>query len=83
VEIVYDPPKRLTNVVGHGLDFADLDVAFFDASTIVPAKQGRWMAIGVFRETVIAVIFTRLGSEAISVISMRSASSKERKVHHG
>jgi uncharacterized protein len=39
------------------------------------------MAIGEFRGiAILAVVFAALGTEAISVISMRDASRKERKV---
>ena len=37
------------------------------------------MAIGSFLDGVIAVVFVELGTEGISVISMRPASQKERK----
>ena len=63
-----------------GLDFADLDMGFFMGSVVVPAKPGRSMAISPFRDTVIAVVFTPLGAEAISVISMRRATRKERSL---
>ena len=83
MKITYDETKRLTNIEKHfGLDFADLDMDFFEASTIIPSRDGRSKAIGEFRGMlIVAVIFKPLGSEAISVISMRPASSKERKVH--
>jgi hypothetical protein len=29
MKIVWDEPKRLTNLAKHGLDFADLDTDFF------------------------------------------------------
>jgi uncharacterized DUF497 family protein len=39
------------------------------------------MAIGEFNgQIIVAVVFKPLGSEAISVISMRPASTKERKL---
>ena len=38
------------------------------------------MAVGWFGDAIIAVIFKPLGSEALSVISMRHASRKERKL---
>jgi uncharacterized protein len=47
---------------------------------MIPAKEGRFMAIGVRRNGVIAVVFGRLGSEGISIISMRDASRKERSL---
>jgi uncharacterized DUF497 family protein len=55
-------------------------MAFFEGSVIVPGKVGRWMAIGEFADTIIAVVFAPLGAEAVSIISMRHASRKERKV---
>ncbi len=78
--IVWDEPKRLTNLAKHGMDFADLDEAFFLASKIVPAKNGRHMAIGRLADGTIAVVFTVLGTEGVSIISMRPASRKERSL---
>lgn len=79
--ITWDEPKRLSTLESRGLDFAELDVAFFAASTVVPAKLGRFMTIGVHRGDLVAVVFAPLGSEAIGVISMRRASRKERRTH--
>ncbi|TPW27115.1 hypothetical protein FJU08_20835 [Martelella alba] len=79
MQIIYDEAKRLTNIEKHGLDFSELDIEFFDRSKVAPAKLGRWLAIGEFKgEMVIAVVFRPLGSEALSIISMRPASRKER-----
>lgn len=79
MKIVWDEPKRQRNLAVHGYDFADLDGDFFAASVVLPAKDGRFMAIGRFRDRVIlAVVFALRGTEAISVISMRDASRKER-----
>lgn len=81
MKIIWDEPKRKTVVESRGLDFAELDIGFFAASTVRPAKAGRLKAIGEFRGTVLSVIFKPLGTEAISVISMRRAGSKERKLY--
>ena len=81
MDIVWDEPKRGTNFENRGLDFADLDPDFFAASVAVPARDGRFKAIGPFRGDILAVIFKPLGSEALSVISMRRASRKERKTY--
>jgi uncharacterized DUF497 family protein len=78
--IVWDEPKRELNLSKHGLDFADLDEEFFLASFVVPAKDGRHMAIGHLADGTIAVVFVTLGTEGVSVISMRPASQKERKL---
>jgi uncharacterized DUF497 family protein len=39
------------------------------------------MAIGLFEGHIISVVFTKLGSEAVSVVNMRDASRKERKAY--
>lgn len=78
--ITWDAPKRHTNLAKHGLDFADLDEAFFLASVVVPAKVGRHMAIGRLADETVAVVFAALGTEGVSIISMRPASAKERSL---
>ena len=78
--IVWDESKRLTNLARHGLDFADLDPDFFADAILSPSVEGRSLAVGIFKgRVVVAVVFRPLGSEAISVISMRPASRKERR----
>jgi uncharacterized DUF497 family protein len=67
------------NLAKHGLDFADLDADFFDDCSVVPTYGDRFVAIGEFRGIlIIAVVYRPLGSEALSLISMRPASRKER-----
>lgn len=81
MKIVWDEPKRKQNVAKHGMDFASLTVEFFEASAVYPAKEGRLIAIGELNgQVVVAVIFKPLGSEALSVISMRPANKKERSL---
>lgn len=66
------------------MDFAALTVEFFLSAYIEPAKEGRSLAVGeIDGATVIAVVFRPLGSEAVSVISMRRASQKERNRAYG
>lgn len=79
MEIVWDEPKRLSNFAKHKMDFADLDLDFFATAIIVPAKDGRLMAIGRLHGAT-TVVFVELGSEALSIMSMRPASAKERKL---
>jgi len=62
------------------LDFADLPIEFFATATITGARQGRVKATGLFRDVTLTVVFKPLGTEAISVISMRRASRNERKI---
>ena len=66
------------NLDKHGFDFADLADEFFERATIVPTKLKRFLAINVFGDSVVTVVFALLGGEAVAVISMRPASAKER-----
>jgi uncharacterized DUF497 family protein len=76
-------PKRPANLASHGMDFADLDEAFFEGSVVVPAKSGRLIAVGRHRGRIILVVFVALGTEGISVVSMRPASRRERRLIDG
>jgi uncharacterized protein len=78
--IVWEERKRQTNLAKHGLDFVDLDEGFFLASVVVSSRDGRHMAIGRLSDGTIAVVFATLGTEGVSVISMRPASRKERNL---
>jgi uncharacterized DUF497 family protein len=79
MRIVWDEPKRLANLAKHGLDFADLDADFFSEAVLARSGKGRFVAVGEWAGIAITVVFRPLGVEAISVISMRPASRKERK----
>ncbi len=81
MRIVWDEPKRLTNLAKHSLDFGDLSPEFFQSAYVGPAKEGRFKAVGELNgEVVVAVVFKPLGSEALSVISLRRANRKERSL---
>ncbi len=80
MKIVCDENKRLTNLAKHGMDFAELEPVF-ESALIRPSVGGRSVAVGIFEGAVIAaVVYRPLGAEAVSVISMRRASRKERQI---
>lgn len=81
--IVWDEPKRQANIAKHGLDFADLTVSFFLDAQVIETRDRRFMAIGRFADGTIAVVFAALGSQGLSIISMRPAGKKEREFHEG
>jgi uncharacterized DUF497 family protein len=84
MRIAWDEPKRLANIDSHeGLDFADLTIDFFESAKVIPAKGGRHIAVGRLDGSVLVVVFQVLGGEAVSVISMRRANRKERKLLDG
>jgi uncharacterized DUF497 family protein len=82
LKIVWDEPKRAANVEARGLDMADLeyDFEFFANATIYAGKKGRFVAVGEKGGRIIAVVYQPLGTEAISLVSMRPASRKERRL---
>ena len=82
--VTWDHAKRLANLAKHGLDFADLELEFFVNSFVAPVRDRRFKAIGSMRSGgAIVVIFAPLGTESVSVISMRAANRKERSLLHG
>ncbi|NKN35362.1 hypothetical protein HFC70_03240 [Agrobacterium sp. a22-2] len=80
MDIVWDEHKRRANIEKHGLDFADLSLTFFLNAWMRPAKLGRIQAVGKLDDGSISVIFMTLGSQGLSVISMRPANVKERSL---
>jgi uncharacterized DUF497 family protein len=81
--IVRDELKRLANIANHEMDFTDLDEAFFENAVIVPVKLNRLAAVGRHHNGIILVVFVKLGTEAFSIISVRPASRKERRLIDG
>ena len=77
--IVWDEPKRQANLVKNGIDFADVGEGFFLSALVIPAKEGRFAAIGEMNG-MITVIFAVLGTEGVSIISARPASITERRL---
>ena len=57
----------------------DLNEAFFADALVLPARHRRFRGIGVSTRGVICVVFAKLGSEGVSVISMRPAHARERR----
>jgi uncharacterized DUF497 family protein len=81
MKIVWDEIKRRANIDKHRLDFAELHMGFFEKALVFPAKRGRRQAIGNLEPGICVVIFMMLGTEGLSVISMRPANKKERALY--
>jgi uncharacterized protein len=63
------------------MDFADIESGFdWETALIAPAKNGRSKAIGSMDDAPVVIVFAALGTEAISIISPRPASNKERSL---
>ena len=91
MHIVWDEVKRTTNLLpepeGHGLDFADARDRFeWETALIIPTYPGRdgrerFIAIGWLDDQLRVLVFGPLGTEAVSAISLRPASRKERRLY--
>lgn len=77
--IVWDDAKRTANVAKHGLDFADVDALFLISALVVPARDGRYRAVGYLYGQAVTAIFKPIGSQGLSLISLRPASKEERE----
>jgi uncharacterized protein len=88
MQIVWDESKRLANIDKHGLDFADSEEGFaFDTALRIPARPSnvtgrpRDTLIGHLGSELVVVVVSSLGSEALSLISLRRASPTERRLY--
>ena len=79
MKLICDPPKRATNLKEHKFDMEDLTIEFFEMARFFETRDGRFKAIGFFDGRPVSVIVKPLGNEALSIISMRIASKKERR----
>ena len=84
----WDERKRRSNLAKHGLDFADFDACFDGETALIrptrPSRTGRarHLVIGDWMgERVVAVVVSPLGSEALSLVSLRPADPKERAAY--
>ena len=84
---VWDAPKRERNLKQHRLDFAEIGAYFnFSEAVVVSTYSGRsgrvrLKAIGTLKNRLVVLVFSPLGGEAISLISLRPANKKERKLY--
>jgi uncharacterized DUF497 family protein len=86
MKIVWDEPKREANIDTHGLDLADAESFDWETAIVVPGHRGkgtrpRFRAVGRLGNELVTLVFSPLGAEAISVVSLRPASRAERKLH--
>ena len=86
MKIVWDEPKRQANIATHGFDLADAESFDWETAIVLPGHAGksgrpRFRAVGWLGHELVTLVFSPLGAEAISVISLRPASRAERKLH--
>lgn len=85
----WDEAKNRHNIKKHGFDLADAESLFFgDAPLLVRLDasedygEDRWKGIGVLEGVVVVVVvFAECEEDTIRIISLRKASSRERKAY--
>ena len=79
----WDEAKRRSNIAKHGLDFADVETVFGGPVLKIPDGreygEDRWLALGMLKFKVVAVIYTEPDEETIRVISFRKAAKHEQQ----
>ncbi len=84
MDFEWDEAKNRANIRKHGYDFADAKEMFrglllVDADTRKDYGESRWTGVGVVRGRVAHVVFVENDPETIRIISLRKATSRERK----
>jgi uncharacterized protein len=82
--VEWDEAKNRVNIRKHGFDFADVDEMFrgvlvVDADTRTDYGESRWTGLGIVGGRVAHVVFAEEDAETIRIISLRKATSRERK----
>jgi hypothetical protein len=80
----WDEAKNRANLRKHGFDFADAEEMFrgmlvVDADTRKDYGESRWTGLGIVGGRVAHVVFAEGDLETIRIISLRKATSRERK----
>jgi len=84
MRLEWDETKNQANIRKHGFDFADAAEMFRGALLVEPDiredyGEQRWSGLGVVGGRIAKVIFTERDAGTIRIISLRKATSRERK----
>ena len=84
MQFEWDESKRESNIVKHGIDFADAPRLFSaPMRTVLDLRQDygeeRYIGLGLLDSRVVAVAFTEPDENTIRVFSLRKALAHEKK----
>jgi uncharacterized DUF497 family protein len=84
VDVEFDPTKDAKNIRDHGISLRraeefDFDAANFDIDDREDYGEVRWNAIGFLHGRLYSLTFTELADGVIRAISLRKATTPERK----
>jgi uncharacterized DUF497 family protein len=80
----WDEAKNRANIRKHGFDFRDAEEMFQGLFLARPDTredygEKRWRGIGTIGARTVHVVFCERGPDAVRIISLRKATSRERK----
>jgi uncharacterized DUF497 family protein len=80
----WDEVKRRANMRKHGFDFADVAEMFSGTMLVYPDtrhdyEETRWSGLGWIGGRLAQIVFTETEPDIIRIISLRKATSRERK----
>jgi uncharacterized DUF497 family protein len=79
----WDETKRRSNLKKHGIDFADVDLAFDDPGAVIEEDtsedygEARFKIVAVLGDQLLAIVFTER-DDIIRIISARPATQREK-----
>lgn len=88
MDIEWDPDKAASNLLKHGVDFADAVTALEDEAALTqsdPDAQGeeRFVSLGMDAQGRVLVTVFSNRADSVRVISSRKASRAERRLYGG
>ena len=86
--VEWDPNKARSNVLKHGVDFADAAVALGDPHSITvedpdAAEESRYVTMGIDPNGRILITVFTYREQSIRIVSSRKASRRERRDYEG
>jgi len=84
MKLEWDEAKNQTNIRKHGFDFSDAEQLFRGPLLAEPDVredygERRWAGLGTLGNCTVKVIFAESGEDTLRIISLRKATSRERK----
>jgi len=84
MKLEWNEAKNRINIRKHGLDFADAEEVLKGVIIATPDTreaygERRWQGIGAIGQRIVQIVFAEAGADTIRIMSLRKATSRERK----
>jgi len=84
MKLEWDEAKNRANIRKHGFDFSDAE-RLIQAPVLAEPDlredygERRWAGLGMIGNSTVKVVFAEAGDETVRIISLRKATTRERK----